>query len=491
MVIKGRVLSLRGALAVVFVNRYAVFAISFPSTMVLARLLTPAETGLFSVAASIVLLAQAIRDFGIGEFLIQEKDLTPAKIRTAFGMTLIFAWTIGGIIFVSRHRIAELYSTPELSGLIAIVSGSFLVAPFSSTVLALLNREMAFGVLFRISVASNLANTLVSITLAYLGWGATALTLGMLAMNVTTAVVASASARSWDHIIPSLREWRALASFGAYMSGANVVNQISARAPDLIIGRLLGYQTLGIYNRAGGVVSLFYEVIVSSVQTVAFPAFAAARRAGEDIREPYLRTVTLVTGAVLPVFGLLAIDAVPLVKFLLGDQWLEAAHLIPFITAGVAAEAMAPMVSAFLSAVGWVRMLLRLALYIRIAQVATVAVFANFGLWWLLVGSVSFATCALFVNALMLRRCIGLRVSELLRASLPSYVVGGLTVILPFAVLGLRAADHDPAWLSLTIGFGLGGASWLGAITALRHPLRRELEALLREMLMMLRRSAA
>src|ERR1700735_3914777 len=114
--------------------------------MVLARLIAPAETGLFSVAASVVLLARAIRDFGVSEFLIQERNLTPQKIRTAFGMTLMLAWSLGALLFFGRGMIAAAYGTPGLANLVAIACGSFLVAPFSSTNLALLNRELAFGV---------------------------------------------------------------------------------------------------------------------------------------------------------------------------------------------------------------------------------------------------------------------------------------------------------------------------------------------------------
>lgn len=320
--------------------------------MILARLVAPAETGLFSVAASIVLLAQAIRDFGVGEFLIQEKDLTPHKIRTAFGITLALAWALGILIFLSRGWIASVYGTPELGSLIAIVCCSFFVAPFSRPVLALLNREMAFGILLRISLASNIANVAVSIGLAYVGWGAMALTCGMLAMNVTTAVVAMLSARSWDHFVPSLKEWRALASFGAYVSGANVINQLSGRLPDLIIGRLLGYASLGLYNRGNGLVVIFHEMFLSGIQTVAFPAFAAASRQKENVREPYLRAATLISGTALPVLALIAIVAYPLVWCLLGPNWLDAARLIPPLAVFYGVTLVAPMITVYLSATG-------------------------------------------------------------------------------------------------------------------------------------------
>jgi O-antigen/teichoic acid export membrane protein len=405
-------------------------------------------------------------------------------------MTLALSWTLGAAIFASRNWIAAGYRTPELGELIGIVACSFAVAPFSSTVLALLNREMAFGVLFKISVASNVMNSIVSITFAWLGWGAMALTLGMLAGNVATAVVAGLSARSWDHYIPSLREWRTLASFGAYMSGASIVNQMGGRAPDLIIGRLLGYQALGLYNRASGIVALFYDLVVSSVQAVAFPAFSGAHRAGEDLRGQYLRTATLISGAVLPVLAMLAILAQPLVRVLLGDQWLVAAALVPLLCVGTAMEAIAPMATPFLSATGAVRMVLPIALYTRTAQIVMIACLANFSIAWIAAGQIGLGCVSLFVNARYLRRCADVRITGLLTAARPSVMVAGLTVILPLAgLLALRNTEEASPWLTLVIGGGLGGMCWIGAIFALRHPLRREVLAIGQEMVRIVRRA--
>ncbi len=482
--------NVRSALVLVFANRYSGLAISFVSIIILARLLTPAQTGLFSVAASVVLLAQSIRDFGIGEFLVQEKELTSAKIRTAFGMTLILSWSLGLLIFFSRGLIAKLYGTPELSALIAIVCGSFAVAPFSSTVLALLNRNLAFGIMLRITLLSNIANASVSLLLAYWGWGAKALTFGMLAANVTTALVASLSARSMDHFIPSLQEWRRLASFGAYMSSTNILNQVGARAPDLIIGRLLGYGPLGLYNRAAGIVTMFNDMVVSSVQAVAFPAFSRAHRNSEDVREPYLRALTLITGAVLPVLALLAVLALPLVQALLGSQWLAAAPLVPLICAGAAFESLAPMVTPILSATGWVRMVLRIALSLRATQVALVAFLSNFDITWIAAGQIVYGLVAFLVNARYLRRCMGLQMGALLWASRQSALVALPTALVPALALSLLTPAQNPAWFSLALGLSLGGICWFAAMFGLRHPLRGELQSMLAEAVAMIRRPA-
>jgi O-antigen/teichoic acid export membrane protein len=114
--------------------------------------------------------------------------------------------------------------------------------------MAMLNRDMAFGVMLRISVSSNSQRACLDRSVLF-RLGATGLTISMVVMNVTTTVVAGLSARSWDHFIPSLQEWRQIISLGAHMSGVNVINQIAARAPDLVIGRVLGFASLGLYHQ--------------------------------------------------------------------------------------------------------------------------------------------------------------------------------------------------------------------------------------------------
>jgi O-antigen/teichoic acid export membrane protein len=471
--------SVRSALLVVFFNRYALLGLGIVPLIILSRLVTPAQTGLFSIAASIVMLAQAIRDFGIAEFLVQEKDLTRDKIRTAFGLNLILAWSRGAIIFLLRHVIADIYETPELAGLVAIVCGSFVVAPFSSTVQALLNRRMDFVALMKISVASNLVSSVVSCGLAYYDWQATALCLGMLASNVTTAVVTSVYLRSWDHFVPSLRAWRELASFGIYMSSANIVNQIGARLPELIIGRLVGLEALGQFNRSRGVVNMFFDLIVSSVNTVAFPAFSAAYRAGEDTRQPYLKVTAMVTGAVLPVLAVVALVAVPLVSVLLGPQWQVAAGLVPIFVIGTIISTLAPIAPAVLSATGNVRHVLSLAISAQVVQVVAMAIFGWFGLYWLAVGNILFGVMYFGITTYHLRSALGIGMLEVLYASKSSLVL--MIGSLPLVVTYLLASKGASEVTTLVVVGVLASVSWLAVGHLVRHPISEEIERILRK----------
>ena len=77
------------ALTLSFLERYTALILGIGSTMVLARILTPGETGLFSIGVALTTLIAQFRDFGVATFLIQEPDLTDEKFRTALGVSTI------------------------------------------------------------------------------------------------------------------------------------------------------------------------------------------------------------------------------------------------------------------------------------------------------------------------------------------------------------------------------------------------------------------
>jgi hypothetical protein len=115
---------------------------------------------------------------------------------------------------------------------------------------------------------------------------------------------------------------------------------------------------------------------------------------------------------------------------------------------------------------------------------------ANFSIAWIAAGQIGLGCVSLFVNARYLRRSANVRIKGLLIAARPSVMVAGLTVILPLAgLLALRNTEEASPWLTLVIGGGLGGICWIGAIFVLRHPLRREVLAIGREMVRIVRRA--
>ena len=124
--------TLRNSLVWSFAERYLSLLITIGSTLILARILTPTQIGIFSMCAAVTAVAGILRDFGISEYLIQEKDLTRQKLKAALGIALGVAWSIGAVVFVSRSVIADYYQEQGLSDVLAVLTLNFLILPFAS-----------------------------------------------------------------------------------------------------------------------------------------------------------------------------------------------------------------------------------------------------------------------------------------------------------------------------------------------------------------------
>ena len=91
------------------VARYSDMIVQFVSVMVIARLLTPEEIGIFSISIAVIALAQTLREFGLGAYVVQERELDRARIRSAFGVALVLAWAIALLIVVASGPVADFY----------------------------------------------------------------------------------------------------------------------------------------------------------------------------------------------------------------------------------------------------------------------------------------------------------------------------------------------------------------------------------------------
>ena len=91
----------RRSIAFAFAETYVLLAIHFVTSVVMARLLTPDQIGVFSVAVVAVLIAHSIREFGIVSYLIKEKALTDEQFRGAAALLFATSWTLAVIVFGS------------------------------------------------------------------------------------------------------------------------------------------------------------------------------------------------------------------------------------------------------------------------------------------------------------------------------------------------------------------------------------------------------
>ena len=228
------------------VERYGSLFFFLVSTGFLARLLTPAEFGIYALINALTAVAAAsFQEFGGANYLIQKHSLSEQNIRTAFTVTFCLSALFAVVLFEFRDAAAWFFSEEGLKIGIAVSALNFILSPFLMTISALLRRDMAFGVLARCSLIGTFVTAVLSVVLAFLGYSFMAPILGTLVGN---AVVVALLIARWGDLrvfLPSLGGYRDVIGFGAYSTSTVIINVFYNMAPQFILARSPGLHGRG------------------------------------------------------------------------------------------------------------------------------------------------------------------------------------------------------------------------------------------------------
>ena len=147
--------TVRKSLAFSALDSVVGLVLSIASTAIIARILTPEQTGVFAVAAVFASMASTFRDFGVAEYLIQEKQLDDHAIRAALSVNIAISWLMAVLLFSLAPMAAGFYRSPGVAEVMRVQSASFLLIPFGAVTMAWFRREMNMKPIF---IAGLLAN---------------------------------------------------------------------------------------------------------------------------------------------------------------------------------------------------------------------------------------------------------------------------------------------------------------------------------------------
>lgn len=303
--------SIRKALFFSAAGKYLVSGITFVSIVVLARLLTPEEIGIYSAGAALVSLTHVLRQFGISDYIASRSECTAADLRGCQGVSILFAWSLGLALFASSDLIAALYEEPRLAEVIAVSAISFFIAPLGLVPLAMLRRSMRFDVLMRVNVLQVAVGATTTIVLALEDFGPVSMAWGNVAniLTVVPALMLMKAEGMW--VPPSWENWRRILGYGTSVSGSSIINEAGYNAPDMIVSATLGFAPLGLFSRANGLIKMFNVNVRQAVMPVALPALAKYKRAGKSLEPPYINGVDIYCALAIPFFVCLGVRRSP------------------------------------------------------------------------------------------------------------------------------------------------------------------------------------
>jgi O-antigen/teichoic acid export membrane protein len=298
-------------------------------TLVVARLLVPADFGLMASAMVVIALGNAFADAGLAAAIVA-RPATRAQLSSLYWLNFAVGAAVCAVVVAVAPLIADFYDQPRLQGIIRVVALVFLISSVGQQFAWLLEKELRFRPLGLTQIAGSAAGTLAAVAYAALGAGVWALVLAALVTSAVTSLLLVAVA--WRRWRPSLRlrwhEVRGFLDFGLYQMGERTVNYLASNTDYILIGRYLGPGALGTYSIAYQLAIKPVTYLNPMLNRVAFPIFATRQDDDAAIRRGYLHVVRLVAYATLPLLVGLAAVAPDFIDVVLGDRWRGSAPVL-------------------------------------------------------------------------------------------------------------------------------------------------------------------
>ena len=457
------------------------FVVSFAATVAIARLLSPGEIGIHSIAVSLIAFTHILREFGVGQYFLQLKVLDRDHLRAGFTAMLMTSWTIAVALVVLATPVGRFYGHDGVGEVFRVLAVSFLVLPLGSHILSQLKRDLRFDLLASIQMASTLLAASASVLFAWWGYSYLSMALGTLVGNIFTVLLLYAMRPRIALLLPTARHLGEVFRFGGFASSASLANQAGHSAPDLVFGKTLSSEAVAHFSRASSLLNMLAAKVDEIVIQVFTPTFADRLRAGAESADALARAVRLHSGVAMPLLATLAAVGEPLTLAVFGPQWHLAASLTPWVLGYAIVSAPVTLAPHALVAGGHVRAALSASLTVNAVLAAVLLLSVWLDLAEVVIYLVLVRLVMLVAWARRMETAYGFGLRRLLAAVAPSLgllaATSGAAMLTRLGLHHLYPSASDLMTVSLVCLAAL--LVYLGALRANDHPLRLELSRLL------------
>jgi len=295
---------------------------SFIRLAVLARLLSPFEFGLFGIASLVLALLETLTDTGVNVFFIQKEGEIEEYINTAWIVSILRGILISAVLFLFAPIVGDFFRSPDSTYLVRLIALASFLRGFINPAEVRFQKDLQFKKEFIFRIVSVVADVVVSIIIAVFTKSAVALVWGMIA-GITLELLIS-------HLLISPRprftfeslKFKRVINRGKWVTLAGIFQYLFANGDNIVVGRLLETVSLGYYQMAYRISTIPITEISDVFAKVTFPTYSNAVEDKAKLKSVFYRLFLMTFVIVFPIGLILFVFTTPIVKFILGDEWL-------------------------------------------------------------------------------------------------------------------------------------------------------------------------
>lgn len=370
--------SVRGG-AAALIGQGVSMALQIGTTLILARLLSPADYGLQAMVLTLTGFFSLFKDAGLSVATVQREHLTHEQISTLFWINLVLGTILTAMVAAMGPLLVAFYKDPRLLWLTVASSTVFLFNSLAVQHRALLDRSMRFTVSAKIDILCATIGSVIAVSMAMLGCGYWSL----IGQNISLPIIGTAAVWIVMPWLPGRPRWsqemRSMVRFGGTVTLNSLVVYLGYNTEKILLGRFWGAGPLGIYGRAYQLANLPVQQLSGSVGVVAFPVLARMQNDPSRLRRSYLKFHSVVVSLTVPVVISCTLFADEIVRTMLGPKWAGTAIVLRLLSPTVLIFALMNPLSWLLRATGRVERSLKIALLIAPIVVLGVTAGLHYG----------------------------------------------------------------------------------------------------------------
>ena len=304
------------------VNRIGTNGIQFLTYLILARLLQPQDFGIIAIVGVFINFSNLLVNSGLGTALVQSKKVDENDYSSILYVSIIIASIFYTIIFFAAPYIAEYYHQEEIVGVLRIYSISIIFFAINGVQTSNLLRKLEFKKIAIISSIPVVISGIISVLMAFAGFGVYALVANSISSGFISIVLFSIILKWIPKRVFSISRIKDLFSFSYKVLLGNLIEEAYKSIYPLIIGKVFSTKSLGFYNFGRQVPSLLTATINASVSSVAFPLYSRNQDDGYRLKTMVRQSMTLGNFLVFPLMAGIAAISEQLVPLIFTEKWI-------------------------------------------------------------------------------------------------------------------------------------------------------------------------
>jgi O-antigen/teichoic acid export membrane protein len=439
--------------------------LAFATTVAVARILVPADYGVMALALVFTGMAGMIAEMGLGRAIVQFRDLDRREIDTCFWITMTLAMIGYAVLSLGAPTIARWFAVPRLADVLPVLA---LILPLTACSVisdSLLRKRLALDRISQAEIIGGVVALPVTLGLARAEWGVWALVIGSLVGPAARSIATFAFAPWRPRFRIGGERAREVLDFSITTLGVDILWVLREQADVLIIGKITGQVSVGLYSMAKQLALLPTNKISTAVNLLSSPVMAELQTDIDRMRAIFYRAVRVTAAIAIPISAGMALVADDIVAVLLGAKWLPSVPILQLLSVYAAVRSIDVLLAPVLLA----RRRQRFLFWYFLALLVVVPAFTALGAVWRgAPGAVAFFTpvyCGLM--AIMTKEVLAELKGSFLELSSETWPILVATATMAALVLLLRefalAAVPEPPLVELVL-LSVSGAATYAAV---------------------------